>query len=215
MAAKGLAVLVAPVLVLVASAWAQEFNRGTPENEISVTAGRTFVSTQTIQNPTPGDPNPHIHFGNRASFDVNYSRLLMSHKIIGLYAELPVGIFYHMDLNTFEDNIPHDISALFITPSLRVNFFSGQGVTPWVSAGGGYGHFWDSNNLVWGGPNPGSGVNTGVVQFGAGLDVWPWHRWGGRIEARDFYSGVPDLNVDVGRSRQHNYYVGIGVIHRF
>ena len=120
-----------------------------------------------------------------------------------------------MDLNTFEDQIPHDISALFVTPSLRVNFFSGQGVTPWVSAGGGYGHFWDSNNLVWGGPNPGSGVNTGVAQFGAGLDVWPWHRWGGRIEARDFYSGVPDLNVDVGRSRQHNYYVGIGIIHRF
>ena len=82
MATKGLAVLVAPVLVLVASAWAQEFNRGTPENEVSVTAGRTFVSTQTILNPTPDNPNPHIHFGNRASFDLNYARLLMSHKII-------------------------------------------------------------------------------------------------------------------------------------
>ena len=82
MAAKRLAVLVVPVLVLVASAWAQEFNRGTPENEISVTAGRTFVSTQTIQNPTPDNPNPHIHFGNRVSFDVDYARLLMSHKIV-------------------------------------------------------------------------------------------------------------------------------------
>jgi len=216
MAAKGLAVLVVPVLVLVASAGAQDFSRGTPANEISVTAGRTFVSTQTIQNPTPDNPNPHIHFGNRASFDVDYARLLMSHKILGLYAELPVGFFYHMDLNTFEDKIPHDISALFMTPSLRMNFFSGQGVTPWVSAGGGYGRFWESSNLVFGGTNPGpGGTNTGVVQFGAGLDVWPWHRWGGRIEARDFYSGAPDLNVDTGRSRQHNYYVGVGVIHRF
>jgi len=38
---------------------------------------------------------------------------------------------------------------------------------------------------------------------------------GGRFEARDFYSGTPALNVDTGRSRQHNYYVGVGVIHRF
>ena len=82
MAAKGLAVLVVPVVVLVASAWAQDFSRGTPANELSVTAGRTFVSTQTIQNPSPDNPNPNIHFGNRVSFDVNYARLLMSHKII-------------------------------------------------------------------------------------------------------------------------------------
>jgi len=36
-----------------------------------------------------------------------------------------------------------------------------------------------------------------------------------RLEARDFYSGIPDYDVDTGRSRQHNYYVGVGVIYRF
>src|SRR5208283_4928572 len=92
MPAKRLAVLVVPVLVLVSSALAQDFNRATPENELSVTAGGTFVSTQTIQNPIPDNPNPHIHFGNEVSFDVNYARLLMSHKILGLYAEVPVAI---------------------------------------------------------------------------------------------------------------------------
>jgi hypothetical protein len=54
-----------------------------------------------------------------------------------------------------------------------------------------------------------------VFSFGAGLDVWPFKRWGFRVEARDFYSGTPNLNVDVGRSRQHNYYVGGGAILRF
>jgi hypothetical protein len=54
-----------------------------------------------------------------------------------------------------------------------------------------------------------------VVQFGAGLDVWFWHVWGARFEARDFYSGDPDLNVVTNNSRQHNYYVGVGVMHRF
>jgi hypothetical protein len=53
------------------------------------------------------------------------------------------------------------------------------------------------------------------VQFGAGLDVWIWHRWGLRGEARDFFSGEPVLNVDTNHSRMHNYYVGAGIVHRF
>jgi hypothetical protein len=210
MSAKRLAFLaVVLVLVLVASALAQV-------NELSITAGRTFVSTQTIQNPLQGDVNPNIHFGNEESVAFNYGRLLMSHKILGLYAELPVAIYFRMDLNTGANQIPKDIGALFATPSVRLNIFSGDSVTPWVSAGGGYGRFREAPGLNFYGPNPGpTGTNTGVVQFGAGLDVWVWHRWGARFEARDFYSGKPALDVDTSNSRQHNYYVGIGVAHRF
>ena len=121
-----------------------------------------------------------------------------------------------MDLNTQFNGIPKDIGALFLTPSIRMNIFSGDSVTPWLSAGGGYGRFREAPVLNYYGKNPGpTSSNTGVVQFGAGLDVWIWHSWGLRTEARDFYSGVPALNVDTGRSRQHNYYVGIGVAHRF
>jgi hypothetical protein len=185
-------------------------------NELSITAGRTFVSTQTIQNPPPNDPNPNIHFGNEESVAFNYGRLLKSHRIFGLYGELPVAIYFRMDLNTYENQIPKDIGALFVTPSVRLNIFPGEAVTPWVSAGGGYGRFREAPRLIWNGPNPGpTGTNTGVVQFGAGLDVAVWHRWGLRFEARDFYSGTPDLNVDTGKSRQHNYYVGVGVVYRF
>ena len=210
MSAKRLAFLaVVLVLVLVASALAQV-------NELSITAGRTFVSTQTIQNPPQGDVNPNIHFGNEESVAFNYGRLLMSHKILGLYAELPVAIYFRMDLNTGANQIPKDIGALFATPSVRLNIFSGESVTPWVSVGGGYGRFREAPGLNFYGPNPGpTGTNTGVVQFGAGLDVWVWHRWGARFEARDFYSGKPALDVDTSNSRQHNYYVGIGVAHRF
>ncbi len=204
MPAKRLAVLVVPILALVSSALAQV-------NELSVTVGRTFVSTQTV--PSTGLP---VHFGNPASFAFNYGRRLKTHGIFGLYAELPVAIYPRMDLNYNLDKIPKDIGALFVTPSVRLNVFSSESVTPWISGGGGYGRFREAPVLNFYGPNPGpGGTNTGVVQFGAGLDVWYWHRWGARFEARDFYSGVPDLNVDTGRSRQHNYYVGVGVMRRF
>jgi hypothetical protein len=204
MLAKRLAVLVVPVLILASGAWAQK-------NEISVTAGRFFVSTQTV--PSSGDP---IHFGNPPSFTVDYSRLLLIRKIFGIRAEIPVAVLPKSDLNYFPGGVPKDVGAIFATPSIRLNVFAGDSVTPWVSAGGGYGRFWESSSLYYYGANPGpTGTNTGVVQAGAGLDVWFWHRWGARFEARDFYSGVPNLDVDTGRSRQHNYYVGAGVMHRF
>jgi hypothetical protein len=207
MSAKRLAVLVVPVLVLVSSALAQV-------NEAAITAGRTFVSTQTILNSN--SPEPHIHFGNEETVEFNYARLLKSVKIFGIYGELPVAIYPRMDVHSFQGKTPKDIGALFVTPSVRLNIFSGEGVTPWVSVGAGYGRFREAPKLTYDLPNPGpTGTNTFAVQFGAGLDVFPWHRWGARVEARDFYSGAPALNVDTGRSRQHNYYVGIGVIHRF
>jgi len=203
MSAKRLAVLVVPVLVLIASAVAQV-------NEVSITAGRTFVSTQTVT--TTGLP---VHFGNEESVAFNYARYLKSFKVFGLYAELPVAIYPRMDVNYHLGTTPKDIGALFVTPSVRMNIFSGDSVTPWVSVGGGYGRFREAPVTLYENRNPSSGSNTGVVQFGAGLDVWFWHTWGGRFEARDFYSGAPALNVDTGRSRQHNYYVGVGVMHRF
>jgi len=204
MSAKRLAVLVVPVLVLVSSAFAQV-------NELSVTAGRTFVSTQTAT--TTRDL---IHFGNEETVAFNYARLLKTHKIFGLYAELPVAIYPRMDLHYEPGTVPKDIGALFVTPSVRLNIFSGDSVTPWISAGGGYGRFRQAPVTLYENPNSGpTSTNTGVVQFGAGLDVWVWHRWGARFEARDFYSGNPALNVATSNSRQHNYYVGVGVTHRF
>ncbi len=217
MAAKRLAVLVLLLLVLICSAVAQELTGSWLRNQFSVTAGRAFVSTQTIQNdPFPDDPDARIHFGNPAMVAFNYGWLLKTHKGFGLFAELPVAVYPRMNLNTYENQIPKDIGALFVTPSLRVNMFSSDSLTPWVSVGGGYGRFREAPLRNFYGPNPGeTGTNTGVVQFGAGLDVWVWDKWGARFEARDFYSGLPDYTVDTSASRQHNYYVGAGVVHRF
>ena len=207
MSPKRLAALIVCVVILMASAFAQR-------NEVSATLGRVFVSSQNI--PGADFPNPNVHFGNGLTIGGNYSRLLKTYGIFGISGEVPVAYSFDMDLNTGDNLIPEGYQSLFVTPAVRVNFFSGQGVSPWVSVGGGYGFFKQSDQLVFGGPNPGqTHTNTGVFQVGAGLDVWPWEKWGFRLEARDFYSGVPDLNVTTVRSRQHNYYVGGGVIRRF
>jgi hypothetical protein len=208
MPAKRLLGPVALTVLLACSAWAQR-------NEISVTAGSTFVSTQSITNSGLSF-TPVIEFGNEVTAAADYSRLLKTAGIFGISAELPVALYPRMDLASQYHLIPTDIGALFITPSVRVNVFSGDLVTPWVSVGGGYGRFREAPRDNFYGANTGPhGSNTGVVQFGAGLDVWLLHHFGLRGEARDFYSGEPALNVDTNRSRQHNYYVGAGAVFRF
>jgi hypothetical protein len=186
----------------------------TARNEISGTIGRTFVSTQTIRGANFF--NHDVHFGDGLAFALNYGYKWKQVGLLGLTAELPIAVALDTDLNTGRPLIPASYKAFFVTPSLRVNFFSGSAVTPWVSAGGGYVRFKQAGHLLYGGPNPGpTSTSTGAIQFGAGLDVWPWQRLGFRLEARDFYSGHPDLNVDTGRAMQHNYYVGGGVLLRF
>jgi hypothetical protein len=208
MSAKHLFGMIVLAVFLASSGWAQR-------NDLSVTGGETFVSTQTVRNSGLSF-NPPLHFENAPTVAFNYSFLLKNAGIFGIRAELPVAYYPHMDLNTAKYGIPSDIGALFVTPSLRVNIFSEDTVSPWVSVGGGYGRFRESSTLLFGGANPGpTSTNTGVVQFGAGLDVWIWHHWGVRGEARDFYSGEPALNLDTGHSRMHNYYVGAGIAFRF
>lgn len=207
MSPNRVAALIVCVVTLIACAPAQR-------NEVSATLGRTFVSSQRIQGANFNNPN--VHFGNGLTLGGNYTRLLKTYGIFGISGEVPVAYSFDMDLNTGENLIPEGYKSLFVTPAVRVNVFSGEAVSPWVSVGGGYGFFKQSKDLVFGGPNPGkTSTSTGIFQFGAGLDVYPWEKWGFRLEARDFYSGVPDLNVTTVRSRQHNIYVGGGVIRRF
>ena len=213
MSANRLAAVFASVVILVSCAVAQERSYDSP-NELSATFGRTFVSTQTIQNANWF--NHEVRFGDEETIGLNYSRLLKTHGIFALSGEVPLAVVIDMDLNSGRNLIPENYAALFVAPSARLNFFNDQGVSPWVSFGGGYARFKMAGHLLFGGPNPGpTSTNTFALQFGTGLDVFPWHRWGLRLEARDFWTGVPALNVDTGRSRQHNYYVGGGVIYRF
>ena len=122
MSAKRLAIFFVLVLILFCSAAAQDFSDLWLVNQLSATAGRTFVSTQTIDNDS-SSLDPRIHFGNPASFEFNYGRRLKTREIFGVFAELPVAIYPQMDLNTYQNQIPNDIGALFVTPSAAGEHF--------------------------------------------------------------------------------------------
>jgi hypothetical protein len=185
------------------------------KNELSGILGRTFTSDQGI----PGAPSydPELRFGKGLTFEVNYARHLMGGDLLSLSLEVPFVVNLDEDLHAAQNVIPKQYSSYFVTPAARLNIFPNQAVSPWVSIGGGFGHFGASSTLEFGGfPNPGkTGTSTGVFQAGLGLDVRLFKRFSLRSEVRDFWSGVPQLNVTTDNSRQHNIFVGGGLVWNF
>ena len=195
------------LVVFVASAGAQK-------NEVSGLIGRTFISDHaSVDTLTPG---ALLTSKAGLSFEGNYGRHLKDYGLFGLTAEIPfvvnVGETVHYNLNL----VPKDYKSIFVTPGLRANLFPGGGLSPWVSVGGGFGYFHENSELEFGGPNPGqTGTTTFTFQGGFGLDVKLFSRFSVRGEVRDFYSSIPQLNVDIGKSHQHNFFVGAGVVYNF
>jgi hypothetical protein len=201
-----LTAILGSLATLISGASAQE------RNELSGLAGRTFVSDQGV----PSTPGSLLTSGHGLTFEANYGRRLMNFGLVGLTAELPFVVNVKQNVHYELNLIPQDYRSFFVTPSLRANLFPDNGLSPWVSVGGGFGHFNESSTLEFGGPNPGkTGTTSGVFQIGGGLDVKLFSRFSVRGQVRDFFSGVPQLNVDTGKSRQHNFFVGGGVVWHF
>jgi|SRR5450631_4164217 hypothetical protein len=185
-------------------------------NEVAATIGRTFISDQGVPNTSFFDNT--VHFGKGLSFEGDYARTFKRYSWGSLAAEVPVIINPDEDLNFGLNQVPLQYSSIFITPAARLTLMPNLAVSPWFSFGGGIGHFIASKNMIFYGPNPGPRINTtGVLQGGVGMDV----RLPGlrstrfRVEARDDWSGEPPINVNTGKTRQHNYYVGGGLVFHF
>jgi hypothetical protein len=198
------------VCTFVAQATAQK-------NELSGIVGRTFTSDQRIQGAPAFDPD--LRFGNGLTFEINYARRIgaTGRGFVSLTLEVPFVVNPDQDLHAaLPIRIPEQYASYFVTPAARVNLFSGQGISPWVSVGGGFGHFSESSTLLFGGTNTGTtGTNTGVFEAGFGLDVKLFKNFSLRGEGRDFWSGVPQLGVKTDKSRQHNIFAGGGIVWQF
>lgn len=187
------------------------------KNELTGIIGRTFISDQGITGPNAPAKEPLIRSGKGLSFEVNYTHRFWITQIYSISGEVPAMFNLDEDLNSGGPIVPIDYRQIFITPAVRLNLFPATAVSPWVSFGGGFGHFSENKNLIYdGGPNPGQSKTMGVIQGGIGLDVRVLHQFYIRGEARDFWSGEPDFPLaDTGKTRQHNYFVGGGVMWRF
>jgi hypothetical protein len=197
------------ICTFVAQCAAQSNEQGAAEqNELSGILGRTFIADQGIQGAPAYDPL--LRFGKGLTFEINYARRFIVTEIWSLALEVPFVGNPNEEAHTYNHAFL-SYRSFFVTPAARLNIFPTTAVSPWVSFGGGFGHFGGYS----GGNTSTSGNTTGVMQGGVGLDVKLFHQFTLRGQARDFWSGVPELNVNTGKSRQHNIFVGGGVVWHF
>jgi hypothetical protein len=198
------------LMFVAASAAAQE------KNEIGGIIGRIFISDQGIK---ANIEDPTIHSGKGLSFGGEYARRFFVTPVFSLSGEVVALYNPDEDLNAGGFGsavVPANYKQFFMTPAARLNLFPATAVSPWVSLGGGFGHFSQANMLDYGGTNPGTSTTSGVLEGGVGLDVKLVGSVYVRGEARDFWSGEPDFPLaPTGKTRQHNYFVGGGLFWRF
>ena len=139
--------------------------------------------------------------GPSFSVEGTYAHRLANFRLASLHLELPV--MFATSRNT--GFLDPGFSSFFFTPSLRLKFLPSSGVSPFVSAGGGLGHFKGDSRSD----------NHGAFQVGGGLDFKTRLRLlGFRIETRDFVTGSPSFS-SLTNNHLNNLFVGGGIVLHF
>jgi hypothetical protein len=167
-------------------------------NDVALTGGGYFAAS-----------NP-LDLGVAWAIEGSYARKIASVPLVSLSAELPVAGSFTSSIPTLSGtSIARSYTSLFITPGIRVRLAPSFPISPYVSAGLGYGRF---NRQLTDGTNSTNG--TFAYDIGGGLDLKVLPFISLRAEVRDFNSGGIGLE-SLALGRQNNLFVTAGVAVRF
>ncbi len=171
------------------------------KNEIAVTAGAYFPVN------TPLDVVPS------AVIQGSYARRLLSVPLVGIYAEIPIARTFDVGLNPLNASF----NALFIVPGVKAKLAPNFPISPWLALGYGLAHFSAGGTFRAIGLSGSS--NSGVADFGGGIDLKIAPYVSLRGEARDYFTaGLSDLipiSIPGFTGTQHNVITSAGIVVRF
>jgi hypothetical protein len=150
-----------------------------------------------------------------AGFEANLGVQIIGLPFASFQVETPILLVPNATIDSANAFASKSYSSIFITPGVRFKFKPTTKFNPWVAAGGGLVRFGPSPISVAGGTTSASGALKGTFDIGGGLDFKAPHvpfTW--RVEAREYFSGSPNLNV-ANLSLHSNLFVGIGLVLRF
>lgn len=168
------------------------------KNDIALTAGGFF----NVSSP--------LDLGAAPVLEGAFAHRIASVPLLGVYLELPVAGSFSSDIPTLSGfTLARSYTSLFITPGVRLRLAPSFPISPYVSAGLGYGRF---NRQLFDGTT--SSDSTFTFDIGGGLDLKILPVVGLRAEVRDFNSGGADLET-LTLGRQNNVFVTAGIVVRF
>ena len=112
--------------------------------------------------------------------------------------------------------LPRDFASLYLRPGIRVELNPKGRIQPSATLGAGYALYEQNTTPLSGVLNSAPRhLSRGAFQCGGGLDT-PIFKWVSlRGEIRDFYTGLPALNVNTIRGGTHNVIVSGGFVLKF
>ncbi len=150
--------------------------------------------------------------GNAVAVEGSAAYRVASVPFVSAYVEVPVVGTLNSTVTSAGLGSSASYSALFVAPGLRVKLWPGFFASPWLAVGGGLAHFSPSSGLRAAGAGS---TNTGVFDYGGGLDWKIAPFISARTEVRDFYSGGLGFNLSNFNQRQHNIVATAGLVLRF
>ncbi len=195
-------------ILIVSFATALCLNAFAQKNELALVAGAKIT-------PTVGSGTTETKFATTFAFEANYAAQLAHVPAVALHLEIPALFTPSTDITTSDVTAIKSYSSIFVTPALRLKLVPETSFSPWISLGGGMVHFNPGSTTQGGTTINTHGVTKGAAQGGIGADIHPpLLPVAFRMEVRDFYTGIPDLNT-VNVKVRHNLLVGGGLVLRF
>lgn len=155
-------------------------------------------------------------FDGAVTYQVNYANRIINGEVASLHFEIAVTGVPRTGVRSNNVLLPRTYSTLIFTPGLKLKAFPGGGVSPYAVAGVGLGRFSSSDTNIAGGPVTGDRSNTSFVfNFGGGVDLNVLGPLSVRGEVRDFMTGTPSFSSPFLNDRQHNLFIGAGIVLRF
>ena len=179
-----------------------------PRHEVGLTLGGLSCSQR--------GETTSLDLESGVALQANYGYRLFSARQLAVYGEVHLLASPLRDVTATDQTLTRNVATLFVTPGIRVKFFSMRGFSPYVAVGGGWADYEQSTTTLAGRANPASRVvNHGAFDYGGGVDVRFWRFVGLRAEIRDFYTGGPSYNTSAIRGGQHNVVAGGGFVLKF
>jgi opacity protein-like surface antigen len=150
---------------------------------------------------TTSNYNPNAGVG----FQLNYAHRLFHVPLVSVYGEIPFVAGFNSSFSV-ADLARENYNSYYVTPGVKVKFAPGFFISPYLAAGVGWSHFSSTQTEA--------SDNKFAADWGGGFDMKVLPFVSLRLEARDFYSGVPQLIVPT-TGNQNNIVVSGGIVLRF
>jgi opacity protein-like surface antigen len=138
---------------------------------------------------------------------------MVNGELASLHFEIPVVVAPRTGVKSDNFLLPRTYSTVIFTPGVKLKVFPGSGFSPYLVSGVGFGRFSSSDTNINGSPNTGDRANTSFVfNFGGGVDFNVLGPISLRGEVRDFMTGTPNFSAQFLNDRQHNLYIGAGIV---